>query len=48
VRGTYGLSAAELTAEIRRQHAAGWARWELAERFADPRTAHAVAVGVAA
>lgn len=45
---TYGLTARELTAEIRRRHADGWARWELSARFADPRTAVGIGSGVAA
>lgn len=31
---TFGLSAAELAAEVRRCRRAGWFRWELRSRFA--------------
>jgi hypothetical protein len=33
----FGLSTSELWAEIARCQRAGWARWELRRRFADPR-----------
>lgn len=35
---SYGLSADELLAEVRRRQAEGWTRDELLARFVDPRT----------
>lgn len=34
---SFGLTAHELRAEIRRLHRAGWAFWELRCRFINPR-----------
>lgn len=34
----FGLSRAELHGEVARCRAAGWAGWEVAERFPDPRS----------
>jgi hypothetical protein len=34
----YSLTRAELLEEVERCRAAGWAGWELGERFVDPRT----------
>lgn len=34
----FAMTRAELSAEVERCRAAGWRRWELVERLADPRT----------
>ena len=34
----FGLTRAELRAEIRRCHATGWLLWELRHRFVNPST----------